>query len=528
VHPRRVFLLAFAAFFLISASWALALPVNGTYDEKHHIVRAYAVVTGQWLPAGPADDGTTFGSEGFDVPASLLPRNVDCAVGAKRRGPASCQSPTGDRQKVRTPSAAARYSPVYYLPVGLPLLVSPDGTGIVIARLVSALLSALLLAAAVGTAVRLGSRMLVAGVALVSTPMAMNLNGSVNPNGLEIAAGVLLFVTLSALLRGVQPRGVVSRRLLVLAGVAAAIMLTVRQLGPVLLAVDVAACILLAGRARVVALWRSRDARRILGGFTLVGVALVTAWLAVSGGADTAAVPERGVGGDIARQIVTDRMPFYVRQIVGQFGYGETTISPYAICFWYLLCLAVVIPALVWGGWRLRLVLAGLVGFCLALLVALDWHFAPLNGWFAHGRYALPTGVGVVLLAALAWPSDGLGTRPWNGVAHSRWLALALVVAAAPVHLYALARVMTRFSSGIDASLNPFAGQWRPVGGPVVPLLVSVVGLAVLAILSLVTQGSGFPSPGTVSGELDNGCVKPIGQSGSGVTKASTTDATSH
>ncbi|HEV7899666.1 MAG TPA: DUF2142 domain-containing protein [Planosporangium sp.] len=515
LHPRRVFPLAFAAFFLMSASWALALPVNGTYDEKHHIVRAYAVVTGHWLPDGPADDGTTFGSEGFDVPASLLPGHVDCAVGAGRRGPASCQTPVGSREKVRIPSAAARYSPVYYLPVGLPLLVSPDRTGVVLARLVAAAVSALLLAAAVVTAARLRSRLLVAGVALVATPMAMNLNGSLNPNGIEIAAGVLLFVALSALLRGV-----VTRRLLVLAGVAAALMLTVRELGPVLLGVDVAACVLLAGRGRVAALWRDRDARRVLGGSTLAGVAVLVAWMAVSGGADTAAIPDRAVTGNLAHDIATVRLPFYVHQIVGQFGYGETTISPYAIYLWYLLLAAVVVPALVWCGWRLRLVVAGLTAFCLALLVALDWHFAPLSGWFAHGRYALPTAVGVVLLTALAWPPDR--------VARWRWLPPALVAVTVPVHLYALARVMTRFSSGIDAPLNPFAGPWRPVGGPVVPLSVAAVGLAALVAVSLITQRGEASSPGTVSGELDNGSVTPIRHGADTGTKASTTDAGSH
>nr|WP_275941256.1 DUF2142 domain-containing protein [Planosporangium flavigriseum] len=496
---------------MISAAWALALPVNGTYDEKHHIVRAYAVAAGHWLPDGPASDGTTFGSEGFDVPASLLPGNVDCAVGAKRRGPASCQTPVAGGQLVRTPSAAARYSPVYYLPVGLPLLAMPDGTGILIARLVSALMSALLLAAAATTAVRLGNRVLVAAVALVATPMAMNLGGSVNPNGLEISAGVLLFVALSALLNGP-----VTRRLLVLAGVAAAILLTVRQLGPVLLAVDVAACAVVAGRARLTALARSRSARSILGGCTALGVVLAGAWLAVSGGADAAFVPQRVVHGDLAPHIVTDRVPFYVRQVVGQFGYGETTLSPYAICLWYLLCLAVVVPALVRGGRRLRLTIAGLGVFCLAMLVALDWHFAPLSGWFSHGRYAMPTGVGIVLLAALARP-----------VRRPHWLPAALVVATLPVHLYALARVMTRFSSGMDASLNPFAGGWHPAGGAVTPLLVAVLGFVALAAVGWITQRSAYASPGTVLGEPDNGCVTPIGQSASRDTKASTTDAAS-
>jgi hypothetical protein len=246
-------------------------------------------------------------------------------------------------------------------------------------------------------------------------------------------------------------------------------------------------------------------------------------------------VPQRAVTGDIGGYIVTHRIPFYIRQVVGQFGYGEATLSPYAICLWYLLCLAVVVPVLVWAGWRVRLVVAGLAAFCLAFLVALDWHFAPLSGWFAHGRYAMPMGVGVVLLAAVAWPSAGRTAGPPGGVAtrlrsvvtRSRWLAPALVVATLPVHLYALARVITRFSSGMDASLNPFAGQWRPVLGPVVPMLAAAAGLAALTVVSWFTQRDADASPGTVSGESDNGCVTPIGQSASRVTKASTTDAAS-
>jgi len=323
---RRTFLLSFAAFFLLAAAWAFALPVNGTYDEKHHIIRAYAVVHGEWLSAKPASDGTTYGSEGYEVPSTLIPGNVDCARG---RGPASCQTTrpgssseapgpsVGAKPKsgmVLLPTAAARYSPVYYLPVGLPLLVSPDRTGILFSRLISAALSALLLAAAAAGAVALRSRLLLAGVALVGTPMAMNLNGSVNPNGLEIAAGVLVFVGVTALLRGV-----IGRPLLVATGIAAFLMLTVRQLGPVLLAVDVAACALVAGRARVAAALRTPGVRPVLGGFVAAGVAFVAAWSLLSP-ADTAPIVGRGKAGNIWALIATERLPFYVKQVVEQFG----------------------------------------------------------------------------------------------------------------------------------------------------------------------------------------------------------------
>jgi hypothetical protein len=520
VHQRRVFLLAFAAFFLVSAAWALALPTDGTYDEKHHIIRAYAVAEGRLFPAGPASDGTGFGSEGFDVPASLVPRDVNCL---RPRGVASCQHPTADRELVRVPSAAARYSPVYYLPVGLPLLISPDHAGVVWARGVSALLSALLLAAAVVTAVRLGSRLLVAGVVLVATPMVMNLSGAVNPNGLEIAAGVLLFTTLTAILRGV-----VTRRLLVLTGVAAALLLTVRQLGPLLLAVDVAACAVVAGRERVGALWRHRDARRVLGAWVLAGALVDGVWAAVSGGPDTGGVPGRAEHTDLVGRVISERLPFYAHQLVGQFGYGEATISTVAVAFWYLLWAVVIVPALIWGGGRLRLVIAGLAGFSLALLVALDLHFAPLSGWFAHSRYIWPSAAGTVLLAALA---EG-GPARWLAARRVRWLTVAVVAATAPVQLYALARVMTRYQSGLDAALDPFAGRWLPPGGPALPLVAMAAGLAGL----IAVTDSAFRARGVVvAGAPDDGSVTPDnrsvtadGQNADSTAKASTTDAANH
>src|SRR5690348_7483029 len=96
---RRVHLLALLAFFLMGAAWAVALPVNGTYDEKHHLVRAYGAAEGEFFPAGPATEETGFGSEGFHVPASLLPGNVDCTWYHARQ-PASCQTPVTDRTKV--------------------------------------------------------------------------------------------------------------------------------------------------------------------------------------------------------------------------------------------------------------------------------------------------------------------------------------------------------------------------------------------------------------------------------------------
>jgi hypothetical protein len=468
---RRPFWLAFAAFHLLGAAWATALPVNGTYDESHHIARAYAVFSGQWR-AGDAS---------LRVPASLLPANPDCTWDPRPVWrPASCHQAVEGHGLVAAPSGAARYPPWYYLLVGAPIRVSPDSGGIIAARLLSVSLSAVLLGAAVAIAIGLGFPMLAAAAALVVTPMVVNLVGAINPNGLEISAAIVLFVALLGLLdtpaaaadtrrRAPMPR----RTLLFLAGLAAFLLLTLRHLGPLLLAVDLAAIALLVGRQRAAAELRRRDTRRVLGGWVAVGALTAGTWLLV-GGSPAAEVP-RGplpslTAGDVADGIVTFRIPFYVEQLVGRFSYGETRISPWAIRLWYVL-FAVVAGAAVWRGpRRLRLVLAGLILVSLAILVALELSFLPKGRWYAHGRYALPILVGVVLVAGWARRHDG------------RWYVPAsLVIVAAPVHLYALARVMIRFQTGTGGELSTLGqGPWHAPSGTVLPLAFVLMGVALL------------------------------------------------
>jgi hypothetical protein len=86
------------------------------------VVRAYAVATGQVLPHHRALDGLGRSTDAFRAPRSLLPElpTVDCTWWLPRE-PASCQRWTAGRTRVLQPSVAARYSPAYYLPLGLPL-----------------------------------------------------------------------------------------------------------------------------------------------------------------------------------------------------------------------------------------------------------------------------------------------------------------------------------------------------------------------------------------------------------------------
>jgi hypothetical protein len=491
------------AFLLVGTAWALALPPNGTYDEKDHIVRAYAVATGHLTTDMTTVDRRTDTKPAFYVPAGLLPANatVDCAWSPKPYRTPACQRWLTGTQKVLTPSGAAKYSPLYYLPVGVPMALWPNLTGLLLGRIVSALLSALLLACAVTAALRLGSRLLVLGVVLVATPTAVDLFGAINPNGLEIAAGVLVFCSLLALLRapeGLDERD--TRRLLAMAGLGSLLLLTVRQIGPVWLCLDLLACALLARPGRVRALLRRRDTRWLLGGSWVIGLAYAVGWLAYSGISDVTANNRDALHyglGDALRRILfehttsvsgsTPRVPFYIEQLIGTFDYGETHISRLAIVGWYLLAAAVVVPCLALASRRYTIVLAGLGLASVGVLMLLDLYFLPKVGWFSQGRYAMPSLVGVVLGAAALGRFEGrLAAR---GLL--RWYALVLAGAVAAGHLYALSRVMSRFQVGINAPLDPLRYTWRPPVGPVPPLVLIVAGGALLVALAVTVRPVG-------------------------------------
>jgi hypothetical protein len=93
----------------------------------------------------------------------------------------------------------------------------------------------------------------------------------------------------------------------------------------------------------------------------------------------------------------------------------------------------------------------------------------------------LPLAAGAVLAAAFADRYEAwLAERGWL----SRLVAV-LVVVPVPVQLYMLARVMTRFQRGIDASLDPFGGTWHPPAGSLLPLAACAVGAGLLGVTTL-------------------------------------------
>ncbi|MEY9861865.1 hypothetical protein ABH935_007508 [Catenulispora sp. GAS73] len=206
---RRTWLSAFAAFALLAVAWSLAMPPDGTTDERQHLERAYGAVTGQLLAPQGEDPLVHRPGAAFEVPKSLLPPNALCVYFPNYHQDeswvaraANCQHPAPTTHaKVRVVSWVGRYNPLYYLAVGGPLRFWPTMTGILLSRILAALLASAFVAAAAMVALRTRRPLLLAALLTVLTPTTIALNSTVNPNGIEISAALLLWVCMVDLAR---------------------------------------------------------------------------------------------------------------------------------------------------------------------------------------------------------------------------------------------------------------------------------------------------------------------------------------
>ena len=506
VSPRRVWLLCLAAFGLLMLGWSLAMPADGTTDERQHLERAYGVVTGHILAPRDVDPMFHRPSGLVTIPKSLLPSNPNCpyfpnyhpALGYIARA-ANCQEQTSEDNHARMQVASwvGRYNPVYYALVGAPLRLFPDMRGILLARGLAALYAAAFAATAAAIALWTGRALLLAGVFAVVTPTVVALGSTVNPNGIEITAALLFWVCLVDLARpdlaGAGPAGrrVPERLLVVLAMVAGATLLTVRALGPFWFALALATAAYVAGRTRVRALTRRRSVRVAGAALVLAGI-LALAWNVVSGNnvvtkTTLAAHPKDGRLVTLLRTVLQQRLGGWLYEAVA------LDFQPsWVYAAWIAVAAALVVPALLLAERRIVLAAVGAAVVSLGVTVYLDVHYLSTLGWSQFGRYFIPGLAGVAVLGG------GVAGTRLPGLLRRRLVVLTAVVTGL-CQIWALALEMTRVQAGPTAPISPFAGTWHPKTGSLLPFALECLGAALVVVLAVVaarTSASGAARPG--------------------------------
>jgi len=485
---------AFLGFGLLHAGWAFAAPYDGPPDEQMHALRAAGIMQGEVI----APD-----SRIQTVPSSLDKNNVQRPNGSWQHQvcfpmqvnvPADCaEGPGGDQTLVGRYVTEARFNPVYYAFTGWPLKFWPEWKGIILARLLTSAAMAALLACAVVAGSRwTRHRSLVAGIVVAVTPMTAHLAGSINPNGVEIAAGVALFAALIAVVH--EQREGVNRAAVALAGVSASILVTPRFSGVMWLMIILGVILVPSSWARLKVLMRSRTVQ-VWSAVVILATIASVAWTMAMGTAALGSGNNGWTTNQLLRFALIDMWPNVTNQMIGVMGWAETLMPRLIYVVWFMAAGLLLLGGLALGNlvdrWRLVALFFG----TFTPLLGMELLLVNDVGWFNQGRYFLPGAVGLPMLAALIMARRGIAAEQMRSI--TRLLAFLLL----PIHVVCLAYTMTRWQSGL-AILNPFKGSWTPPYGTVVPLALGLVG-AVVLFIAYWQASSITPVPAAVTEQAD-------------------------
>jgi Predicted membrane protein (DUF2142) len=486
----------------LGSLWALATPIYGAPDEPGHVLRAASVARGevvgeerQSLPRACRETfACAFWGGHFHyvrVPAGLITAGREVPLRDPRfhlpcyafrpKVSANCLGALPNKGGLRTtPTNVGVDPPAFYAIAGIPSLVvhSLPGLTIYLMRIVSVLASSALLASALLTlrSVRPGW-IAASGFGFALTPMALFVIGSVNPNGLEIAAGIAAWASTAVLAHDADAR--IDQRLVTRAGIAMIVLVLMRGLSVLWLALIVATGIALCSHAALRRLVGSRVVRRWSIAVVIATVASL-AWVLWFRPLDHLGRHGFPPGPVSTVTIVEDSLGTswgLYQQMIGRFGWLDTPSPTLTYLLWTVglgllvtLCIAI-------GPRRIMALLIVLIALTVAVPVAIDSSQARELGIGWQGRWTLPFAVGVPIVAGLsiAWSQrHALLDRSRLPAV----LAAVFVISQFLAYFQALRRNAVGAAGPLTFRLD---AEWSP---PLPPWLLLTGSLAVLVALA--------------------------------------------
>ncbi len=486
--------------------WTLTNPPGTAPDEPSHYVKAVAAGRGEILgdpvPIAELQALKAFSEDSlrqvrnayrsFSVPIELRTTTSPPCTALHQDVPATCLNKPPTVPTGRVDSIVGAYPPWLYLPEGaLTWAAWSVPSGYVLARVGSALVSAGLLAA--GLRLLLGGRrghrpLLLAGVAVAVTPMAVFLSSQAGTSGAEVAGALASGAAVLRLSR-TEPA---QARTWWAAGAVLGVTALSRPLAPLWVMLAIAIGL---GRLSVRGAWsRIRSGGRAAAGavaIATVGTAVCVVWTQ-SLSLRTPVLWDRfGHGLVVAAGLV----PASARQGVGVFGWQSVPLPAAVYWLWGLLAAGLLLVALAVGRWRDRLLLAGSV---LAVAVVYELLAAAVfiqNGFGMQGRYILPALVMLPLLCVEVL-ADRLPARVSR---YSAPVASAVIGLTAVGQFVAWAANGHRYAVGLHGPVwfasNP---AWSPAGGWLVWMALACIPFVLTIAAAVVAYRQARPGPGHI------------------------------
>ena len=336
------------------------------------------------------------------------------------------------------------YPRPYYELVGIPIAADPDTSGLLWARVISAAIGAAAWAVAFAPWVRREHWPMRAALAVGATPLAVYFNGTINPQGFEIASMAAVWSLTLAFFLSV--RGKAIPRWLVAAWPAVVIIalfarpLTWLWVGIALLCCAVACAL---APARVL---RRRDARIAVLAvvLVLVGFVAVTLWNRVRSPLAGVGLVQPEFDVPLGQQLAATAWQGLeqLEESIGLLGWLDVPLPSAVTGVWFLVT-GVVLGISLTVARRWQPIAAGLCLLCLLVVWAVTDPIITqqLGMPFWQGRYGAPLLMGVPLLIAAAT----VAATPHG---FRRAITLGCVVSLGAASLIALAYLTVRYVGG--------------------------------------------------------------------------------
>ncbi len=484
------------AWALLLAAWAVANPPFAGPDETDHYVRALGVSQGHLI--GAPDPGARIGVDARQIAwthqaarlvtasGRLDPLPFTCATGTDAASAACLDAATPESGRSVLQTAVGNYQPLPYLLPAVAMTAAgsaPDALRL--ARGASALvvfaLLALALAALYDPAAPAFSTL---GPLLAVTPMVLFCGAILNGSGLEIASAIAFAACLLRVLRAPARRG-----WLLAAGICGAVLALSRPASPVWLVIALGVIGVWAGRRR---LSRSLGGIREWGpaaAVLLAAIVLNRIWEALYGShvpLDT---------GRLHAGLVAGVHEWWraLPELVGKFGYLDVKLPLPLVLLW-VLALAGVVAAAMWGSRRDRTALAAMIAAALVLPPVFYALFTRPTGFGLQGRQLLPALVALPLLAGEIL----LAARGRLAGAALTWLPRLVPAVVAVVQVGAWYTNAKRFADGSSGPVwfLPSADWSPPLGWGLWLAAVLIAGCCLIGVAAAAATRPPAPQSG--------------------------------
>jgi Predicted membrane protein (DUF2142) len=468
---------------LLLCGWALASPTPTGPDETAHYVKAVGVAYGQlqgprvnWpyrLSQPKQQPWFDSLSERFVIPRNLQAKDFQV-------GYSLFTSPDI--------SYFGAY-PVYtYVIPGIAIrlaahagVATSASTALLVGRLSDALVAALFIGMAMyltqaGYSAGIG----VMGLMLALTPMAVFVMSILSDSAIETASGIAFLVGLLHLTRTERSK----RFAWSLTAVAGVMLALARPLGPLWVLIDVCLAVGLTGKRGTIALVTDQTRKVILTGSALIlAVAATVAWERLI------QTPPAFVGAQyltaVGRSIL--RIPAYVHDAIGNFGWNEVPLPGAVTLPWLLLIGGFLLAALVVGNQRQRATLMGLLFLSFLIIAFGDSYLTTAEGFGLQSRDILCVLVSGPLVAA------EILHRNWKGQARARAATVLLLIVGSSICILQLLSFWLNAKYWAVGSDGPLwflgAARLSPIVGWGIPVILAgtaTVGLFVGIVISAI------------------------------------------